>query len=237
LLSLVSSYHLITLFELGNPTWIAVVLAITFELGAIFSFIAVSPNFLYKLKKNIVLSVFMIIVLLQILGNVYATYDYAMNELDRNPKHLENLLGLFMNIFDEGMIGIILSFILGFTIPICALLIFKATINYVEEESENEQKVEGAYNQMNNSQHQIEYENENDKEDNNEQSSIDSQTQTNEASTDQRHNEESKYEDINTILEEEERNKSNQNRFSKKNNKKSSQSNTNKDNLINEEEN
>jgi len=137
LLSFVSSYHLITLFSLGNPMWLAIILAITFELGAIFSFIAVSPGFLYKLKKNIILSVFMIIVMLQILGNVYATYDYAMNKIEQQPEHLDNLLGLFMNMFDKGMIGIILSFVLGITIPICALLIFKGTINYVEEEMDD----------------------------------------------------------------------------------------------------
>ena len=84
--SVMSALHLVNMVSLGNPFSMAVALAITFELGSIVSFVALSKDILKKLKKEMLYFIFAILFILQSFGNVYSSFDYIRINLIRDPK-------------------------------------------------------------------------------------------------------------------------------------------------------
>lgn len=72
LVSIVSTIHVINFFELSNPYWLAVTLAIGFEIGAAASL--ASLVILKKMNKTLVWALFITITLMQMQGNMYHSF-------------------------------------------------------------------------------------------------------------------------------------------------------------------
>ena len=72
LVSIISTIHVIDFFELSNPTWMAVTLAIGFELGAGASLAAIIA--LKKMNKTLIWALFIIITSMQMMGNMYHSF-------------------------------------------------------------------------------------------------------------------------------------------------------------------
>ena len=72
LTSTVSTIHVIDFFELSNPKWLAITLAIAFEIGAAASLS--SLVILDRMNKTLVWALFIAITLMQIQGNMYFAY-------------------------------------------------------------------------------------------------------------------------------------------------------------------
>lgn len=132
--SIISTIHLIDLFNLGNPTWLSILLAVTFELGSIASLLAISV--IEKIKVGAIWFIFFILSGLQIIGNVYYSYSFTSDQLLSNPTFLTNFMDLFSFITGDEMkdVKIFLSCIIGIPIPLIALFFLKSNIDYLKPE-------------------------------------------------------------------------------------------------------
>jgi uncharacterized membrane protein len=85
--SLISTVHLVDFFYLGNPSWISYTIAISIEIGAIASFLTLS--ILSKLNKIIVWSIFSLLFFMQVVGNIYFSYDWISQKLVEDPNWIK----------------------------------------------------------------------------------------------------------------------------------------------------
>lgn len=127
IVSLISMIHVIDFFKLSNSTGMSIFLAIAFEVGAAASLASIIV--LDKMNKGIVWSLFIILAMMQIMGNVY--YAFA---------HLSNYIGwieLFgMQEFEPIMQKRILAIVSGAILPIVALGFIKALVDYIKPTKE-----------------------------------------------------------------------------------------------------
>lgn len=138
LVSIISTIHVIDFFELSNPYWLAVTLAIGFEIGAAASL--ASLVILKKMNKTIVWALFITITLMQMQGNMY----YAFINLEGFTGWSE-----LFDLIDEDLIDQkrILAFVSGAILPLIALGFIKSLVDYIkpEDEEEDERITEGMF--------------------------------------------------------------------------------------------
>lgn len=140
--SIMSAIHLINMVELGNPFFMAVVLAVTFELGSIVSFVALSKNILQRLKKDILYLIFGMLFVLQAFGNVYSSFDYIRVMLIADPTWLDSFREMFFNAIDVSTSKLMLSCIIGLPIPIISLAFLKSAIDYFSFDGDDAARAE-----------------------------------------------------------------------------------------------
>ena len=123
LVSIISTIHVIDFFKLSNPTWLAVSLAIGFEVGAAASL--ASLIILEKMNKGIVWGLFILLTAMQAMGNTY----YAFSHLENFTGWIE-LFGLQEEdlIYQKRMLAIIS----GAVLPIVALGFIKSLVDYIK---------------------------------------------------------------------------------------------------------
>jgi hypothetical protein len=112
---------------MSNPKWLAVSLAIAFEVGAAASLAAIIT--LEKMNKGMVWGLFILLTLMQAMGNTF----YAYSHLENFTAWVE-LFGLQEEelIYQKRM----LSIISGAVLPIVALGFIKSLVDYIKPESE-----------------------------------------------------------------------------------------------------
>jgi hypothetical protein len=127
--SLISTIHVVAFFELSNPTWLAISLAIAYEIGAGASLAALT--ILKRLNKGIVWALFIALATMQAMGNMYFTFVNMENYAEWSQ-----LFGIDTQslIFQKR----ILSVISGGMLPLIALGFIKSLIDYIRP---NEQLV------------------------------------------------------------------------------------------------
>lgn len=127
LVSTISTIHVIDFFEMSNPYWLAVTLAIAFEIGAAASL--ASLVVLDRMNKGLIWSLFIAITLMQMQGNMY----YAF----KNLKDYQSWVELF-NLVDEDPLyqKRILSFVSGAILPLVALGFIKSLVDYIKPTEE-----------------------------------------------------------------------------------------------------
>jgi len=129
LVSIISTIHVIDFFELSNPYWLAVTLAIGFEIGAAASL--ASLVILDKMNKTLVWALFITITLMQMQGNMY----YAFTNL----ADFQSWSELFNLIEEEPLYQKrILSFVSGAILPLVALGFIKSLVDYIKPQDEEE---------------------------------------------------------------------------------------------------
>ena len=128
LVSIVSTIHVVDFFELSNPKWLAVTLAIGFELGAAASLAALIT--LDKMNKTLVWALFIIITAMQMQGNMY----YAFINMEDFSVWAE-----LFDLIDEEPIyqKRVLSFVSGAILPLVALGFIKSLVDYVKPTDES----------------------------------------------------------------------------------------------------
>jgi hypothetical protein len=121
--SIISTIHVIDFFKLSNPDWLAISLAIAFEIGAAASLASLIA--LDKMNKTMVWFLFVLLTAMQAMGNTY----YAYTHLDNFNSWIE-LFGLV----DEELIyqKRILSIISGAILPLVALGFIKSLVDYIK---------------------------------------------------------------------------------------------------------
>ncbi len=127
--SIISTIHVIDFFKLSNPDWLAVSLAIAFEIGAAASLASLIA--LDRMNKTMVWFLFILLTAMQAMGNTY----YAYTHLDNFNSWIE-LFGLV----DEDLIyqKRILSIISGAILPLVALGFIKSLVDYIKPEESSE---------------------------------------------------------------------------------------------------
>jgi len=133
LVSIISTIHVIEFFKLSNPYWLAVSLAIGFELGAAASL--ASLIILDKMNKTLVWMLFGAITLMQMQGNMY--YAFV---------HMENFQGWseLFGLIEEDIVyqKRVLSAVSGAILPLVALGFIKSLVDYIKPQSEIQVKEE-----------------------------------------------------------------------------------------------
>jgi len=128
LVSVVSTIHVIDFFSLSNPYWLAVTLAVGFELGAAASLAALIT--LEKMNKTLVWALFLAITGMQVQGNMY----YAFINLEDFYGWVE----LFNLVEWEPLAQKrLLAAVSGAILPLVALGFIKSLVDYIKPESED----------------------------------------------------------------------------------------------------
>jgi hypothetical protein len=129
LVSVVSTIHVIKFFELSNPTWLAITLAIGFEIGAAASLASLIT--LDKMNKTIVWALFITITLMQMQGNMFHAYI--------NLKDYQGWVELF-NLVEWEPIAQkrLLAAVSGAILPLVALGFIKSLVDYIKPESDTD---------------------------------------------------------------------------------------------------
>ena len=129
LVSIISTIHVVDFFRLSNPEWLAISLAIGFELGAAASLAALIT--LDKMNKTMVWALFIVITGMQMQGNMYYAYTYIEN--------YQGWVELF-NIVEWEPIAQkrLLAGVSGAILPLVALGFIKSLVDYIKPEDDAE---------------------------------------------------------------------------------------------------
>ena len=123
LVSIISTIHVVDFFRLSNPEWLAISLAVGFELGAAASLAALIT--LDKMNKTIVWGLFILITGMQMQGNMYYAYT--------NIKDYQGWVELF-NLVEWEPIAQkrLLAGVSGAILPLVALGFIKSLVDYIK---------------------------------------------------------------------------------------------------------
>ena len=134
--SVISTYHLVDLLSLGNPSWLAVLSSIAIEFGAIASFLSLSV--FTKLNKSIVWSMFFLLFFLQLMGNVYFSYSWISEMMTTSPRWIytaKEMLSFFVDT-DDKTVKMILALVIGVPPPMISIFLLKSTTDYIGNDSD-----------------------------------------------------------------------------------------------------
>jgi len=127
LVSVISTIHVIDFFEMSNPRWMAITLAIGFELGAAASLAALIT--LDKMNKTLVWALFIVITAMQIQGNMFFAF-----------KHLADFSSWseLFNLIEEELLyqKRIIAAVSGAILPLVALGFIKSLVDYIKPEGD-----------------------------------------------------------------------------------------------------
>jgi hypothetical protein len=126
MVSIISTIHVIDFFELSNPRWLAITLAIAFEVGAAASLASIIA--LKKMNKSIVWALFFLLTAMQAMGNTYYAYKNLVDF-----RMWSELFGLidYEPIFQKR----IMSIVSGAILPLVALGFIKSLVDYIRPDS------------------------------------------------------------------------------------------------------
>ena len=133
MVSVISTIHVIDFFKLSNPDWLAISLAIAFEVGAAASLASLIA--LKKMNKGLVWMLFFLLTGMQAMGNTY--YAYV------NLKDFTAWIELF-GLMEEDIIfqKRVLSIVSGAILPIVALGFIKSLVDYIKPEEETAKELD-----------------------------------------------------------------------------------------------
>lgn len=127
MVSIISTIHVIDFFRISNPEWLAITLAISFEVGAAACLGAIV--ILDRTSRWLVWSLFILITVMQMMGNMYYAYSHVHD--------FNGWIELFgLNEEEPIYQKRILSMVSGAILPIVALGFIKSLVDYIRPSSE-----------------------------------------------------------------------------------------------------
>ena len=141
--ALVSTYHAVAFFGLANVSWIAVMLAITFEIGQAAVLFSILTNATGK-RKILPWFLMITLTLVQVLGNVYSSYKYLITNSESLLRYFKEPIFVWMDLPDA-QANVILTYIIGAILPIVSLLMTGMVTSYLgksEQDTVPEKNVE-----------------------------------------------------------------------------------------------
>jgi hypothetical protein len=140
----VSVYHSISFFSISNSEWLAIILALAFEIGqaaVLFSLLTSKSN---KTMPWILMGV---LTAVQVLGNVYSSYHYAALNSPDEIKYFTDSVLFFIQDPNPQVNQVMISYITGAILPIVALCMTSmiVDVSHVDDQKEieeNEQETE-----------------------------------------------------------------------------------------------
>lgn len=114
----VSVIHAINFFAISNENWLAIILAIAFEIGQAAVLFSLLVN---KSKKTMPWILMIVLTLVQVLGNVYSSYQYAAIHSTEEIKYFTDSVLFYLQDPDPKVNQVMISYITGAILPIVAL--------------------------------------------------------------------------------------------------------------------
>lgn len=131
----VSTFHAFHFFGLANNQVMAAMLAGTFEIGqaaVLFSLLTDSSN----RKKYMPWVLMCILTLVQVLGNVFSSYEYIITNSMDSLRYFKEPIFIWTNLPDE-QANVIVTYIQGSLLPIVCLLLTSMVTSYLSKEEKN----------------------------------------------------------------------------------------------------
>lgn len=137
LVSLISTIHVVNFFKLSNYGWLAITLAIAFEIGALSSLAALAV--MDKINKISLWSIFILITLMQMMGNTYYAFDFISIKMNTTPEWTQNWIDLF-SIQGESVPTTkrILAIVSGAILPIISLTFLHMLVTYISKSKKSD---------------------------------------------------------------------------------------------------
>lgn len=147
----VSVYHAINFFAISNEGWLALILAVAFEIGQAAVLFSLLVN---KSKKTMPWILMIVLTLVQVLGNVYSSYQYAaINSIDEIKYFTDSVL-FYLQDPNPQVNQVMISYITGAILPIVALCM---TSMIVDVSGVDKEKVEEEIKEETNEESKIVY--------------------------------------------------------------------------------
>ena len=131
----VSTFHAFHFFGLAKNSVMAAMLAGTFEIGqaaVLFSLLTDSDN----RKKYMPWVLMCILTLVQVLGNVFSSYEYIITNSMDSLRYFKEPIFIWTNLPDE-QANVIVTYIQGSLLPIVCLLLTSMVTSYLSKEENN----------------------------------------------------------------------------------------------------
>lgn len=136
--ALVSLIHAVSFFALANLLWLAILLAVIFEIGqsaVLFSILTSSTG----KSKVMPWTLMCILTAVQILGNVFSSYKYIVSNSPENLRFFKEPVFIWTDIPDA-QATVIITYIVGGILPLVALAMSAMVTNYLEDEKDKNNK-------------------------------------------------------------------------------------------------
>ena len=135
----VSTYHSINFFSISNEYWLAIILAVAFEVGQA----AVLFSLLTSKSKKIMPWVLMgVLTLVQVLGNIYSSYQYMIVHNQDMIQYFTNSVLFFLQDPDPQVNHVMISYITGAILPIVALCMTSMIVDVSGAEAKKEENID-----------------------------------------------------------------------------------------------
>lgn len=132
-----SFWHACAFFGLANNSWMSIILAFAFEVGqaAVLFSLLTSAKDRSRTMPWVLMIMFTIV---QVIGNVFSSYKYLITNSVENLRYFKEPIFIWTDLPDD-QTTVIITYIVGAILPICALLLTSMITNYLTD-NEEEQK-------------------------------------------------------------------------------------------------
>lgn len=132
-----SFWHACAFFGLANNSWMSIILAFAFEVGqaAVLFSLLTSAKDRSRAMPWVLMVMFTIV---QVIGNVFSSYKYLITNSVENLRYFKEPIFIWTDLPDD-QTTVIITYIVGAILPICALLLTSMITNYLTD-NEEEQK-------------------------------------------------------------------------------------------------
>lgn len=132
---MVSVYHAIAFFSISNENWLAIILALAFEIGQAAVLFSLLVN---KSKKTMPWILMTVLTLVQVLGNVYSSYQYAAIHSAEEIKYFTDSVLFYLQDPNPQVNQVMISYITGAILPIVALCMTSMIVDVSGVDNKNE---------------------------------------------------------------------------------------------------
>lgn len=134
----VSGYHAIEFFSLANAYWLALLLAITFEIGqaAVLFYVLQS-----KTKSYGPWVLMIVLTLTQCIGNIFSSHKYMVTHSMEDIKYFTDSVLFFVADPDPKVNIVFIDYIVGFLLPIVALAMTSMVVEILKDPSIKDESV------------------------------------------------------------------------------------------------
>lgn len=136
-IAFVSTYHAIAFFGLSNPGWLAVVLAVAFEVGQAGVLFSILTSGERKPLPWILMGTLTIV---QVLGNVFSSYKYMITHNADQIDYFTKSVLFFVQSPNPEYNYVMISYITGAILPVVALCMTSMVVSVLNPKKETEDK-------------------------------------------------------------------------------------------------
>ena len=141
-IAFVSTYHAIAFFGLSNPSWLAVVLAVAFEVGQAGVLFSILTNTNKEDKKVLPWILMTTLTIVQVLGNVFSSYKYMITHNADQIDYFTKSVLFFVQSPNPEYNYVMISYITGAILPVVALCMTAMVVGMLKRSKDLEKSKE-----------------------------------------------------------------------------------------------